>query len=287
VSRGMATRPPRAPGSPRSRAEASRNDGGLGTRWCDEEEPMTSTRSMRSGRRPTRAGRGARGPKQAATVEDVLRWLERHGKQSTLKGMARYGIPSDGAYGVTYGELRALAKGIEPDHDLARALWASGRYEARMLATFVDDPAAVTVAQMNAWARDFDNWGICDTACFALFDRTPHAWSRVHAWAGARALFTKRAAFALLWGLTVHDRAAPNTAFIKCLPLIETAALDERDLVKKGVDMALRALGKRNENLRKAAVKLASRLARSSEGSQAWIGRSALRELSGPRARQS
>jgi len=216
-------------------------------------------------------------------VEDVLRWLVRHGKRSTMEGMARYGIPSDGAYGVTYGALRAFAKGIEPDHDLARALWSSGRYEARMLATLVDDPAAVTVAQMNAWARDFDTWGICDTACFALFDRTPHAWSRVRAWSGARALFTKRAAFALLWGLTVHDKAAPDSAFLACLPLIEAAAVDERDLVKKGVDMALRALGKRNEALRKAAVELAGRLASSSKGAQAWIGRSTLRELGGRR----
>jgi 3-methyladenine DNA glycosylase AlkD len=77
----------------------------------------------------------------------VLRWLERHGKQRTIAGMARYGIPSEGAYGVTVGEIRAFAKGIEPDHDLAQGLWSSGRYEARMLAAFVDDPAAVTVGQ--------------------------------------------------------------------------------------------------------------------------------------------
>src|SRR5262249_47300741 len=107
--------------------------------------------------------------------------------------MARYGIPSDGAYGVTVGELRAFAKDIGRSHALAKALWSSGRYEARMLAAFVDDPAEVTVAQMNAWAADFDSWAICDTACFALFDRSPHAWSRVRAWASAKPLFTKRA----------------------------------------------------------------------------------------------
>jgi 3-methyladenine DNA glycosylase AlkD len=211
----------------------------------------------------------------------VLHWLERTGKQSTIAGMARYGIPSEGAYGVTVGELRAFAKGIDPDHRLAQGLWSSGRYEARMLAAFVDDPAAVTGGQMNAWADEFDSWAICDTVCFALLDRTPHAWSRVRAWSGARALFKKRAAFGLLWGLTVHDRAAPDSAFLACLRLIETGALDDRDLVKKGVDMALRGLGKRNETLRRAAVTLAGRLASASEGSKAWIGRSALRELGG------
>jgi len=213
------------------------------------------------------------------TLEEALHWLERHGKRSTVEGMARYGIPSEGAYGVTVGELRTFAKGVGPDHDLAQALWSSGRYEARMLAAMVDDPAEVTVAQMNAWAADFDSWAICDTVCFVLFDRTPRAWSRVGAWADARPLFRKRAAFALLWGLTVHDKVAPDRAFLDCLPLIEAAASDERDLVKKGVDMALRALGKRNEALRRAAVELARRLVSSSKGSQAWIGRSALREL--------
>ena len=248
---------------------------------------MTSTRGERGDRRPARGGGGSRRARPSATqptsVEHVLRWLERHGKQSTVAGMARYGIPSEGAYGVTVGQLRAFAKGIGQDHRLAQGLWSSGRYEARMLAAFVDEPAAVTVGQMNRWADDFDSWAICDTVCFALFDRTPHAWSRVRAWSGARSLFTKRAAFALLWGLTVHDRTTPDSAFLACLPLIETAALDERDLVKKGVDMALRALGKRNETLRKAAVTLAGRLAGASDPSQAWIGRSALRELAGRR----
>jgi 3-methyladenine DNA glycosylase AlkD len=93
---------------------------------------MTPTRRGREDRRPARVGRGARrsSTAQPTTVEDVLRWLQRHGKRTTVEGMARYGIPSDGAYGVTVGELRAFAKGIERDHTLARALWASGRYEA-------------------------------------------------------------------------------------------------------------------------------------------------------------
>ena len=225
----------------------------------------------------------ARRTPATVTVDEALGWLERHGKRSTIEGMARYGIPSDGAYGVTFGELRGYSKEIGRDHALAAALWSSGRYEARLLAALVDDPAQVTPRQMDAWADDFSNWGDCDTVCFHLFDRTAHAWSKVRAWSRAQALYRKRAAFALLWGLTVHDKAAPDQAFLACLPLVERGALDERDHVKKAVDMSLRAVGKRNAALRRAAVTLARRLASSSEGSQAWIGRSALRELGGRR----
>ena len=194
--------------------------------------------------------------------------------------MARYGIPSTRAYGVTVGATKAYAKQVGKDHALAQALWSSGWYEARLLASFVDDASAVTSGQMDSWAADFDSWAICDTVCFHLFDRSPLAWTKVNAWANARAEFKKRAAFALLWGLTVHDKEAPNERFVACLPLIERAASDERDYVKKGVDMALRALGKRNPVLRNSALALAGNLKDAPEGARAWIGRSTLRDLS-------
>lgn len=172
--------------------------------------------------------------------------MERTGTREGREGMARYGIPDTRAFGVAVGALKAYAKPIGKDHALAQALWKSGHYEARMLASYVGDPALLTAKQMDAWASDFDNWAVCDTVCFHLFDRTPLAWPRVFAWAGARAEFKKRAAFALLWGLTVHDKTAKDAQFLACLTLIERGAEDERDYVKKAVDMALRALGKRN-----------------------------------------
>ncbi len=213
------------------------------------------------------------------SLDEALHWLAQHGTKRTLDSMARYGIPSTKAFGVTVGELKGYSKKIGKDHSLAEGLWKSEWYEARMMAAFIDDPHEVNARQMDRWAGEFDSWAICDTVCFALFDRTPHAWSKVHAWAGARAEFKKRAAFALLWGLSVHDKEAPNEQFLRCLPLVETGSLDVRDYVKKGVDMALRALGKRNLVLRDAAIGLATRLCDSTEGAQSWIGRSTQREL--------
>jgi 3-methyladenine DNA glycosylase AlkD len=213
------------------------------------------------------------------SVAEAMRWLEQHATKKTRDGMARFGIPSTNALGVTVGDMRKYAKTIRKDHALAERLWKTGVYEARFMAAFVDDPAAVTPAQMEKWAGDFDSWAVCDTVCFALFDRTPHAWKKVHAWAGARPEFKRRGAFALLWALSVHDKQAPDAPFLACLPLIEAGARDERDYVKKGVDMALRTLGKRNPTLRRAAIALATRLRDSNEGAQAWVGRSTLREL--------
>jgi 3-methyladenine DNA glycosylase AlkD len=215
----------------------------------------------------------------ATDVEDVLEFLQRKGSKKNVDGMARYGIVAKKVFGVSVGTLRAHAKKIGRSHDLAAALWATGWYEARMLAAFVDDPARVTAAQMDRWCRDFDNWAICDTICFHLFDRTPHAWAKVSAWAGKREEFVKRAAFALLASLSVHDKHAGDALYLRGLNQIERAASDDRNFVKKAVNWALRTIGKRNPALHAAAVAASRRLADSANAAARWVGKDALREL--------
>ena len=218
----------------------------------------------------------------AEQIESALAWLKGHGTKRGREGMARYAIPSDKAFGVSVTNIQKLAKQLGRSHELAAELWKTGWYEARMLTAYVDEPERVTSAQMDRWARDFDNWAICDTLCFALWDRTPHAWAKVSQWSGQRAEFVKRSAFAMLWGLTVHDKQAGDQPFLDGLVLIERAAADERHFVKKAVNMALRAVGKRNPRLNAAAVAVARRLAETTDATPRWVGKDALRELTSP-----
>jgi len=147
------------------------------------------------------------------TRNEVLKWLERRGSKRVVLGMARYGIPSEGAFGVPMGQLLKLAKELGTDHELSLALWESGRYEARLLAALVGDPKRVTRRQMDAWAAGFQNWGDCDTVCFKLFDRSPFAWDKAPRWAKSPREFVKRGGFVLMACLALHDRAAPDTRF--------------------------------------------------------------------------
>lgn len=186
-------------------------------------------------------------------MEWVLARLKAHATKATLDGMARYAIPSGNAYGVAMKDLKALGKQLGHDHALALALWDTGNYEARMLTSFVADPQKLTAAQMDRWCREFDNWAYCDTLAFNLFDRTPHAWAKVEKWSREPGEFQKRAAFALVWSLALHDKTASDAQFVKGLGLIERAADDDRNFVKKAVAMALRAVGTRG-SLRDEAV---------------------------------
>lgn len=212
-------------------------------------------------------------------VPDILAWLERTGRAKVREGLARFAIPSDRAFGVPVGKLRAYAKHVGRDHALALALWKTDYLEARLLCAFIDDPDKVTAAQMDRWCKDFDNWAVVDTLCFACWDRSPHAWEKVARWAKEKGEFQKRAAFAMLWSLSVHDKASGDEPFLKGLALVERAAGDERHFVKKAVNMALRAVGKRNAALNRAAIGVAARLAASKEPAPRWNGKSALREL--------
>jgi 3-methyladenine DNA glycosylase AlkD len=237
-----------------------------------------STLAPKKHSKPTRSNKAPAG-KTEATVESAVAELKRLATKATLDGMARYAIPSDRAFGVAMRDVQALAKQLGRNHKLASELWETGWYEARLLATYVDEPDCITIKQMDQWCRDFDNWAICDTVCFALFDRTPHAWSRVEPWSQQKEEFRKRAAFALLWGLCAHDDDATDDQFAKGLNLIEHAAEDERNFVKKSVNMALRSIGRRSRKLHTAAVKLARRLSDSSNPAARWIGKDAFREL--------
>ena len=94
--------------------------------------------------------------------------------------------------------------------------------------------------------------------------------------------FEKRAAFALLWCLPRRKTNTDNAAFIDALTLIEREAHDDRHFVMKAINMALRAVGKRNTELHMAATESARRLAGRKEKRARWIGSHALRELASP-----
>ena len=78
----------------------------------------------------------------------------------------------------------------------------------------------------------------------------------------------------------VHDKKADNEAFIALLPVIEREAWDDRNFVKKAVNWALRQIGKRNPELRIAAIACANRILQQNTKSARWIATDALKELS-------
>jgi 3-methyladenine DNA glycosylase AlkD len=213
------------------------------------------------------------------TAEEVLARLRTLAVAERLAGMARYGIATDHAYGVTVGELRTLARKIGRDHVLAAELWDSGVHEARILASLVDDPALVDGAQFERWAHDFDSWDLCDQVCQNLFRHAAPAWTKAAEWTRRPELFVKRAGFTLVAGLAVADKRADDDRFAGLLPTLADGADDDRPLVQKGASWALRAIGKRSPLLHTLAIDTAADLRRRGGRGAGWVGTDVLREL--------
>jgi len=210
---------------------------------------------------------------------DVMAELKSMADPEAAKGMAYFGVRAKAPLGISMPPLRALARRAGRDHALAARLWASGVHEARILAGLVDEPGKVTEAQMDAWARDFDSWDVCDGVCFSLFDKTPWAYEKAVEWAASEQEYVRRVGFAMMAGLALHDKAAPDSRFVEFLPVIERHAGDDRNFVKKAVNWALRQIGKRNAALNGKAIAAGERIRAQGSRAARWVAADALREL--------
>jgi 3-methyladenine DNA glycosylase AlkD len=214
---------------------------------------------------------------------DVLKQLESLGSEENVAGMERFGIKSEKAFGITAPILKQFAREVKKQtadrHALALELWKTGNYEARTVAFLIDDPKQVMPKQMDAWAKDFDNWATVDGTCSYLFCRTPFAYEKAIEWAGKKPEFIKRAGFSLMAYLAVHDKKVEDEKLAAFFPLIEKHADDDRNFVKKAVNWALRQTGKRNLNLNKLAIETAERIRLQDTKPARWIAADALREL--------
>lgn len=199
--------------------------------------------------------------------------------EKNIAGMARYGIKTDNALGTSMPALRKMGKELGRDHELALDLWPTGIHEARILAGIVADPARVTKKQMETWVKDFDSWDVCDQVCMNLFDKTPFAYEKALGWSTRRAEFVKRAGFAMMAALAVHDKGAKDEAFQPFLESIVRESTDDRNFVRKAVNWALRSIGKRNSGLNRKAVATAKTIQRMDCRTARWIASDAIREL--------
>jgi len=221
------------------------------------------------------------GSPRGGAAAAILKKLKSLDNPKNAARMARFGINPNNAYGISIPVLRKMAMEIGRDHPLALELWESGVHEARILAGMIDDPALVTEPQINRWAEGFDSWDVCDQACMNLFRNTKFAYAKCHELCSREEEFVRRTSFALMAALAAGDKKAPDEGFVRFLPLIKKASVDERNFVMKAVNWALRQIGKRNKNLNWKAIAAAKEIQTLNPNSKSarWIASDALREL--------
>lgn len=220
--------------------------------------------------------------------QEIIKKLRTLENKKNIEGMARFGINPKNTLGISVTTLRTIAKEIKKGtvekaklHKTALQLWRSEIHEARILAGLIDIPELVTEQQADSWVADLDSWDVCDTLCMNLLEKTPFAFEKAEKWAESEPEFTRRAGFAMMAVLSVHNKSAADYKFEKFFPLINKYSIDERNFVRKAVNWALRQIGKRNSMLLTKAIRLAEEIENIDSKSARWVARDALRELRG------
>jgi len=213
------------------------------------------------------------------TYEEIISRLKAEANPDNVAGMARYGISTTNTLGISIPTLRKLAKEIKKDHQLALKLWDYGIHEARILASFIEEPEKVTEAQLEHWVKDFDSWDIVGQVS-ELISKTPYVLKKIHEWSRSESEFVRRAAFSLIAEVSWYDKKISDGEFEQFFTLIKNAADDERNYVKKAVNWALRNIGKRNKRLNRRAIEVAREIQKIDSKAARWIAADALRELS-------
>lgn len=86
------------------------------------------------------------------TVDQILAQLESLGDDARRAHNAKAGAP-DNQFGVKLGDIRAMAKTIKTDHELALKLWDTGNVEAQLLATLIIKPKSLTAGELDKLTR--------------------------------------------------------------------------------------------------------------------------------------
>lgn len=214
-------------------------------------------------------------------TSEIIEILKSKRNETNKSGMARFGINTEFAFGISMPELTLIAKKYKKNHNLALELWDTGYHEAKILAAVIDDPKQVTEEQMEKWVLGINSWDVCDQLMMKLFDKTEYATKKIFEWAERKEEFVKRSAFALIASVALHDKKSPNDKFESFLPLIIKAADDERNFVKKAVNWALRQIGKKNKELYFSAFRAAEEILSIYPNSKSarWIANDAIREF--------
>lgn len=213
------------------------------------------------------------------TKTEIIKELKKNANPKNVEGERRFGNQGKNMLGITVTFLRKFAKKIPKDHKLALELWNTGIYEAKMLASMIDELDKATEKQMDKWVNDFDSWGICDNTCINLLCKTLFVDKKIFKYAKSKKEYVRRTAFTLIACLAFKNKELKDKDFIKYFDLIEKYSFDERNFVKKAVNWALRQIGKRNTNLNKKAIKVAEKILKQNTKSARWIASNALNEL--------
>ena len=172
-----------------------------------------------------------------ASVGDVLADLAALEDPKIRAVNARHGDD----HGVNLTKLRAVAKGVKTDHELAGQLWATGDTAARLVAILICRPKQYTAAELDAMLRDARVPKVHDWLVSYVVKKSPHVEELRTAWFADADPVVASAG----WALT-SDRVARSPHGLDLpglLDLVEAQMKDAPDRLQWAMNECLATIG--------------------------------------------
>lgn len=202
---------------------------------------------------------------QAMSKADVLARLE---AEQDPRGIAHWkqhekdsGLKS---HGIGLTRLRKFAKEIGRDAKLAKQLWKTKLYEAKVLALLIDDPKTMTVEQAESQVEHLQGGYLAHvfSSCDATLAKTPFVLDLVAKWTKSRDPVRRRCGYGLLYEVSKwKKKSAPDDEyFLGHIERIQKQQAKQSVNVRCAMAGALMGIGMRNKKLHKVALQLAKEI---------------------------
>lgn len=192
------------------------------------------------------------------TLDEAMAALEAAGTEQNRKTYRRHGA-RDPMFGASAAATGALVKSIRRDTPLARKLWATGNHDARVLATFIADPADMVLAELDAWVRGAENHVLVDAVCRNVAIRSPHAHHMAAAWTADKGEHVAAAGWTLA-GMLADGGEIDDSALERMLGRIEAEIHTAPNRTRHAMNGALIGIGCRGSSWTDRALAAARRI---------------------------
>jgi len=192
---------------------------------------------------------------------EVMALLKENKNERGIKNWKKLGYENIKSFGIGLTQLRKLGKKIGRDQKLARQLWKSNVYDAKVLGLLIDEPRNMTREQAEEQVEDLDMGMLSHVfgSCDATLAKTPFARELAVDWAESEDDMRRRCGYLLLYELSknTQDKALTDAFFGGYINRIRKTVQGEENWVRAAMSGALMGIGKRNLKLNKAAIKAA------------------------------
>ncbi|MGC5076135.1 DNA alkylation repair protein [Agrococcus sp. DT81.2] len=161
-------------------------------------------------------------------------------------------------HGVNLGKLRAIAKRLKTQQELARELWGTGETSARLLALLICRPKAFDADELDAMLRESRAPKVHDWLVSYVVKKGPHAEAlRVRWFDDADAVVASAG-----WALTIERvaKSPEGLDLAALLDTIEAEMVDAPDRLQWSMNHCLAQIGISHPEHRARALAIGERL---------------------------